>query len=122
MFFEQIMIFRSNKHFLVHFGGVRVAGGEKIAADVSDTEATNRLVHHHDQPVQPVQKLHQPVRWPLNRFIMHRKGATVPGDFQPVHQLHQPVQCFTNRLETSSIGSLEGAHTLHQSGDQPIGW
>ena len=31
------MNFKSNKHFLVHFGGDRVAGGEKIEESMSDT-------------------------------------------------------------------------------------
>ena len=96
------MNFRSNKHFLVHFGGVRVAGGEKIAAAVSDTEATNRLVHHHDQPVQPVQNItNRFIRPPTGSSGMEKESevAPIPGDFQPVHQNHQPVQGATNRLK-----------------------
>ena len=125
------MIFRSNKHFSVQFGGVHVAGKEKIAADVSDTEVTNRLVHHHDQPVQPVQIS-------TNRFVVLSigsssmwRGATdqetnrsVGEHHQPVHRAHQPVggtyqsvhqKRFTKHIHQETIQPVHETHQPVQS-------
>ena len=121
MFFEQIMNFRSNKHFLVHFGVVRVAGGEKEQqlCRIRSKSVTNRFIKHPtgsscmgkvsqipgDQPIgssaPPTgSRLHQPVGNPSNRFIRkkevhktHPSGDHSTGSWNSPtgSKCHQPV-------------------------------
>ena len=136
------MNFRSNKHFLVHFGGVRVAGGEKITKAVSDTgyqligpqcsptgwsTVTGQLEKVTVQPTgsttimtnrstiiahQPVQLPHQPVRLP-------HQSVRLPH--QPVHQKwkgDQKINGDTESLPTGWYTTPTGASPRRS----PTGW